>query len=498
MSDMIVGFVNPPFMARFSRESRSPSVTKSDTLYFPHWLCYAAAAVSSLDGIDVDVIDAAPTDIPLADIIARLKAQNTRLVVFDTSTPSIYNDLRVADAIKKAIPGCKVAMAGPHVTATLEETFAYCDEHDLDVDFVFNGEYDRTARQLAEAIRDEKDCHEFLGLAFRDAEGELVIKEKQAAITDLDSIPFVSSIYNRFLDVPAYFMAHTKYPMVTLISGRGCPYKCTFCQLPQVMYGHKYRTRSVENFVDEVEYIRREMPYVQGIMLEDDTFTADKPRVQAICREMLKRGITGIELTCNARANVDRETLDWMYKAGFRMMCVGFESGDQKTLNRMRKGTKQEHINQFVKDAEASKVKVHGCFMYGNRDETFETMQKTLDLALSMPIDSAQFYPIMLSPGTADYDYYKEKGMLFSEDFSKWNDSEGQHRSTVRRKFLTERDIEDFCDHSRRRFYLRPRYVLMKGVESLTSLHHLKKNLRGFKVLVGHLVKRPGRAAETV
>ena len=125
-----------------------------------------------------------------------------------------------------------------------------------------------------------------------------------------------------------------------------------------------------------------------------------------------------------------------------------------------------------------------------------ETMQKTLDLALSMPIDSAQFYPIMVSPGTADYDYYKEKNLLFSKDFSKWNDEEGQHRSTIRREHITEKDIEDFCDHSRRKFYLRPRYVMMKGMESLTSFHHLKKNLRGFKVLVGHLVKRAGRGSE--
>ena len=490
---MHVAFINPPFLPRFSRESRSAAVTKSDTLYYPHWLCYAAAATSSMEGVDIDVIDAAPTHIPVSEIVERLRPKRPRLALFDTSTPSIYNDLRVADAIKRAIPECRIAVVGPHVTATVSETFQYCEENALALDFVFHGEYERTVQQVVQCLLSGGMCTDVNGLAYRNGQGEVIVNPEQEPITDLDSIPFVSSIYKRFFDIPKYFMSHTKYPMVTLISGRGCPFMCTFCQLPQVMYGHKWRARSVKNFVDEVEYIRRELPEVKGIMLEDDTFTVDKKRVREICREMIDREIFGIELTCNARADVDHETLSLMHQAGFRMMCVGFESGDQETLNRMRKGTKAPRISEFVEDSQAAKVKIHGCFMYGNREETAETMHRTLNFALSLPIDTAQFYPIMLSPGTADYEYYKESGRLITEDFSKWNDERGQHRSTVRREHLTEKEIEDFCDYSRRRFYLRPKYMWLKGKEALFSIDHLKKNLRGFSVLIGHLLSRPGR-----
>ena len=488
-----VAFINPPFLPRFSRESRSAAVTKSNTLYYPHWLCYAAAATSSMEGVSVEVIDAAPEDVPVSEIVDRLRPLAPRLALFDTSTPSIYNDLRVADAIKKAIPECQVAVVGPHVTATVNETFQYCRDHELALDFVFHGEYETTTRQVVQCLQAGEDWCSVKGLAYQNGHGEVISNPEQEPIADLDSIPFVSSIYKRFLDIPKYFMSHTKYPMVTLISGRGCPFRCTFCQLPQVMYGHKWRARSVENFVDEVEYIVRELPEVRGIMLEDDTFTVDKRRVGAICREMIDRKITGIELTCNARADVDYETLSLMRTAGFRMMCVGFESGDQETLNRMRKGTEARRISGFVRDARAAKVKIHGCFMYGNREETAETMHRTLDFALALPIDTAQFYPIMLSPGTADYEYYKKAGRLITEDFSKWNDERGQHRSTVRREYLTEKEIEDFCDFSRRRFYLRPKYVWLKAKEAFLSLDHLKKNLRGFRVLVTHLLSRPGR-----
>ena len=98
----------------------------------------------------------------------------------------------------------------------------------------------------------------------------------------------------------------------------------------------------------------------------------------------------------------------------------------------------------------------------------------------------------MVSPGTYDYDFYKAEGLLRTENFSEWNDGEGQHRSTVERPGLSNKEIEDFCDLSRRRFYLRPRYVFNKVRESLTDVQHFQKNLRGFSVLAKHLITRKG------
>ncbi len=491
---MKVSFVNPPFLPRFSRESRSPSVTKSNTLYYPHWLCYAAAATSALEGVEIDVVDGCATSQSPAEVFDRVVDFKPKLLIVDTSTPSVYSDIRFAAGIKQALPNCLVAVVGPHVTATIPETFEYAAGNQLELNLVLNGEYDSTVKNLVERLKNGEDWTTLAGLAYIDSSGSVTDNGKAPPINNLDSIPFVTEIYSKYLDIPRYFMAHTKYPMVTVITGRGCPNHCTFCQLPQVMYGHTYRTRSVTNVVDEFEFISKHLSSVKGVMIEDDTFTANQARVKEICQEIIKRGIRNLEFTCNARADVKRETLDLMHQAGFRMMCVGFESGDQDTLNKMRKGTKQNIILDFVKNSKESKVKVHGCFMYGNREETYQTMNRTLDFALSLDIDSAQFYPIMVSPGTADYDYYKREGMLASEDFSLWLTDDGQHRSTIVRDTLSNREIEDFCDYSRRRFYLRPKYIAYKAWESLSSLDHLLKNLRGFVVLVKHLVFRPGSA----
>ena len=488
---MKVLFINPPFLPRFSRESRSPSVTKSNTMYYPHWLCYAAAYVCKNNDVEIDVIDAAPLNIQYSSLAIRIKNFAPDIVVIDTSTPSIYSDLTFASNIKKESNNAIMVMVGPHVSATINETFEYCQSNKLNIDFILHGEYEKTLSELIEAIRNKKTPYDIKGLAFQKS-GEIKVNGKNDFLHELDNFKFVSEIYNKFLNIPDYFMAHTKYPMVTLISGRGCTSRCSFCQLPQVMHGHEFRTRSVDNLIDELKYIKSEMPFVKGIMFEDDTFPSDKQRVLELCEKIVENGLDYLEYTCNARANVSRGTLNAMHKAGFRMMCVGFESGDQVVLNAMRKGTKRNIIKKFVADSKIEGVKVHGCFMYGNKGETKETLTNTLDFALNLDIDSAQFYPIMVSPGTEDYEYYKEKKLLKSEDFSQWNDAQGQHKTTILREEITDDELEQFCDYSRRRFYLRPKYIFMKGVESIFDYSHLKKNIRGAAVLLRHLVYKPG------
>jgi len=484
---MHITFLNPPFLPRFSRESRSPAVTKSDCLYYPHWLATAAAAVWDIDGCEIDFIDACADNFTVNEIVKRIQKNKSSMVVLDTSTPSIYNDIKISNEIKKVIPEIITVLTGPHVTATINETFEYSKKNNLDLDYVCNGEFDNTLIEIVKCLKQKKkeNIKNLKGLSYVTNEGKIIDNGKNNPIHNLDYNKFASQVYNKFLNIEKYFMPHTKYPHLSLISGRGCPYKCTFCQLPQVMHGHIYRTRSIKNVIDELEYIVTKMPKVKAIMFEDDTFTADQSRVIEICKEFKRRGLEkyNLELTCNARANVKRETLKEMYSIGFRMLCVGFEAGDQETLNKMKKGTKFEIINQFIEDAKHEKVKIHGCFMYGNKEETTETMKKTLDFSLSIDIDTAQYFPIMVSPGTADYDYFKRNNMLRTDDFSKWNDERGMHKSTISRINLSNEDIEKFCDYSRKKFYLRPKYIAKKIAESLTDKSHFKKNLRGFRKL---------------
>lgn len=487
---MRIAFVNPPFKPRFSRENRSPAVTKSGTLYYPHWLAYAAS-YARYKGHEIDLFDGCATSMDEGQMLARIRKFHPHIAVLNTSTPSAYNDIRCASAIKEADPSIQVFLVGPHISATVKEAFQYARQHGLKVDGILVGEYDQVVVDVADRLSAGADMRKAPGLAYQ-IKDVVFENPKAPLLEDLDKWPLVTSLYKEFLDVRQYYYGHNKYPTVTIITGRGCPYKCTFCQLPQVVHGHDYRTRSAEDVAREFRYIHEQLPFVRNVMIEDDTFTADKPRARTVSERLIAEGLTGIEWTCNARADVDHETLKVMRKAGCRMLCVGFESGDQDILNKMRKGTKLAIVEQFVRNANDAGILVHGCFMFGNKFETRQSMERTLDFALRLPLDTAQFFPIMVSPGTVDYEFFKQQGMLKTEDFSAWNDEEGNHLSTIDRPNLNNEYIEAFCDTARRRFYSRPAYLLYKMKQSLMDADELKRNLMGFKKLAKHLLVRRG------
>ena len=164
---MRITFLNPPFHPMFSRESRSPCVTKSSTLYWPMFLSYAAGTVEA-DGNEIQLIDSPAMELDLAQTLDGIKKFDPELVICSTSTPSILNDLKVVHAIKEALPKTKIAIMGTHATAEPLESM----EMEPSLDFVIIGEADYTARNLARYLRgDIKEISSIAGLAFRKADG---------------------------------------------------------------------------------------------------------------------------------------------------------------------------------------------------------------------------------------------------------------------------------------------------------------------------------------
>jgi radical SAM superfamily enzyme YgiQ (UPF0313 family) len=261
------------------------------------------------------------------------------------------------------------------------------------------------------------------------------------------------------------------------------------------MHGHKYRRRSVGNVIEEFRFIAGNFPQVKEIMIEDDTLTADRDRCRELARGLIDAGLARIPWSANSRADVDLETMRIMKKAGCRLFCVGFESGDQRILDNIRKGTNLERIRAFVKDAKRAGILVHGCFMVGNRGETRETLRTTLAFAKELSPDTAQFFPIMVYPGTSDYAYFEEKGWITTHNYRQWLTDDGLHSSVVSNPALTYEELVAFCDIARRQFYLRPSYLAAKVVQAVTSPGETKRLVKGFRNLYRHLVRKPGVAA---
>jgi len=477
---MKVLLINPPFKpeyGKFSREQRSPAITKSGTFYYPMWLAYSTAVLEKY-GYDCKLIDAPAERLNYEECLLRIGDFVPELIVVDTSTPSIYNDVSISANLKRKF-GSFMILVGPHPSALYKETL----EINKDIDAVAMREYDFIIKNLADLINakgvnpSKDDLLKIRGIAFRKGE-EIFVNEKADLTENLDEIPFVSSIYKKHLNYKNYFYAHSKYPIVTIISGRGCPYQCVYCVYPQVFNTRKVRYRNVKNVVDEMEYIINNFPDVKEIMFEDDTLTLDKNRCIEFAEEIIKRGIK-IKWSANSRADVDLETMKILKKAGARLFCVGIESGVQEVLDSMKKNLKVEQVRQFFRDSKKAGIKIHGCFLVGNPKETRETLEKTLSFALELEPDTAQFFPIMAYPGTEIYEWASHKGYLKTTNYSKWLDDCGMHNSVISRPDLTDRELVNFCDRARKKFYLRPSYLIRKFFQGLFDSYEMKRLLKG-------------------
>ena len=482
--------LNPPFLPKYSREMRSPAVTKSGTLYYPMWLAYAVGYLEK-HGHEVLFIDAPASGVTLEDVVSRARVYKPAMLMVATSTPSIYNDAKVAEALKNAVDGLFSVGVGVHVSALPEQTLK---EAPRAFDSLALREFDETVVELANLLEKEGRSDETLakvkGLAYTSASGAFVRNIDRPYMENLDDLPFVSAVYKKHLSIDPYFYGHSKHPIMVIVTGRGCPFHCTYCVVPQTLQGHRYRKRSVENLVAEFRYINENFPEVREIMIEDDTLTADRARCQEFSKMLVEQKLTRIPWSANSRADVDYETMRVMRKANCRLFCVGFESGEQTILDNIKKSMTLEKIREFRKGARKAGIMVHGCFMVGNKGETHATLKKTLKLALDLAPDTAQFYPIMAYPGTEAYDYFQSQGWITTKNFRDWLTPDGLHSSVVNNPDLTYAELCAFCDHCRRRFYLRPRYFGMKLMQSLRDPEEGKRNIMGFLSLIKFLFRR--------
>ncbi len=480
-------FLNPPFLPRFSRPQRSPAVTKSATLYYPLFLAQAAA-VAAADGFAVDLCDAPADGLDLAAVTARAMQVGPGLAVLDTSTPSIAADLAAAAALRQALPGLFTVLVGPHASALPEEALTAAPGA---VCAVARREYDLTVLELARVLDSGPATPERLaridGLSFVDGAGRVAHNPDRPFLDDLGRLPPVAPIYKQFLNINEYFNPNAKPPMVTLATSRGCPYRCSFCLHPQTLTGRAARYRPIEAVLDEVAWCLDHFPRLRTIFFEDDTLTADRARCREFCAAIVRRGLV-FDWTANSRADLPADLLAAMAKAGCRQVCVGFESADETALSAMKKGLSPERMGRFRAEAAAAGIQVHGCFIFGFPGDTRESILRTIDFAVKLGPDTAQFYPVMVYPGTEAYAQYRERGWIAAATWRDWLTPAGLHNCVVRNESLSPAELVRLCDLARRRFYLRPSFLARRALAAAVSPGELARTARAAKVFVRHLL----------
>ncbi len=475
---MKILLLNPPFLPMYSRQSRSPCVTKGGTFYYPYYLAYATGNLEK-HGFEAKLVDAVANEWSEDETLAFVRDFRPDLVIVDTSTPSIYNDVNIAARIKE-LGITHVSLAGTHPTNLPEQTLKLSKG----ADSICMGEYDETVVDLSEAIDGGKALSNVKGLAFR--KGSKIIKTaRRPLIKNLDELPFVSEVYKRHLDIKKYFYASLRWPQVTLLTARGCPYNCSFCNIP---FKSSYRYRSPENVVSEFEYIQSELPSVKEVMIEDDTFPVIKERTEKICRLLIDRKIR-LKWSCNARVNTDTETLELMKKANCRLLCVGFETPRQSVLDNIHKNTTKEMQTYFMQKTKKIGLLVNGCFILGLPGDTRETIRDTIVFAKELNPDTAQFYPLMAYPGTEAYEWAKRCGYLSTEDYSRWLLENGFHNTTISKPDLPPGELIRLCDQGRKEFYLRGGYILPKVAQIISHPGELTRTFKALRTFSKHLFK---------
>lgn len=486
---MKIFFINPPFKAeygKFSRESRSPCIGHSGVLYYPLWLIYAAAYAKKCSH-EVHFLDAPAKLLNTEQSLDIIKndGENTELFVVNTSTPSIYSDCSFCDEIKKLYPSAFVVLVGTHPSATVDETFTFSNA----IDGIARREYDLIIKNLADALQNKDDLSTVKGLSYR-KDGVVHNNEDATYIENLDEIPFASEFIKEYLDVNDYVFPASALPEIQIFTGRGCPAKCNYCVYPQTLHGHRYRLRSVDNVIAEFEYIIKNFPEVKQVVIEDDTFTVNKKRTVEFCEKMIESGMNKkIRWLCNARVNLDLETMKLMKKAGCKLIIPGIESVDQTILNNIRKGITVEQIENYIKNARKAGLMVHACYMVGNKGETKETMERTLKAAMRFKTDTMQFFPLIPYPGTEAYRWAKENGYIV-QGYDQYLKEDGTLNCVISTNELSSDDLVAFCAHARKKYYLRPWYILHRIKRGLTDIEDFKRSIKAFSRLKSTLFKK--------
>ncbi|HEY1546146.1 MAG TPA: radical SAM protein, partial [Xanthobacteraceae bacterium] len=238
--------------------------------------------------------------------------------------------------------------------------------------------------------------------------------------------------------------------------------------------GHRYRTRSVGNVIDEIRYAKAAFPQVQEFFFDDDTFTDDVARTEAIAKELGKLGVTW---SCNAKANVRRQTLKVMRDNGLRLLLVGYESGNQKILHNIKKGMLVDVAKRFTKDCHELGIAIHGTFILGLPGETKETIEETIRFATEINPHTIQVSLAAPYPGTFLYKQAVENGWLDAKN-AELIDDKGVQIAPLHYPHLSHTEIFHSVEDFYKRFYFRaPKIASIVG-EMIRSPQMMKRRLR--------------------
>lgn len=462
-------FINPP--AENTLATEVPEVLREERGHNPPLgILYLASSLQAV-GHDVAVFDAQVEEASYGGVSQAVKRFRPDVVGVTAMSFTLIDALLAAKAVKAVDKTIKVVLGGPHPTIYPNETAALDD-----VDYAVIGEGEQTFVKLAEALGKGKPQSGIPGLAYME-KGRSVNTGFPPFIEDLDSLPFPArelTPYRKYSSLLA-----KRSPITTVFTSRGCPYRCLFCDRPQM--GKRFRARSAENVVDELEGCVG--MGIREFLIYDDTFTIDRQRVFDICSEIKRRGLD-IGWDIRARVNtVDREMLGKLKSAGCERIHYGVESGNEEVLRILRKGITLPQAEEAFRLTKEAGIETLAYFIIGSPRETKETIEDTIRFAIKLdpgfvhfsimtPFPATELYSMGLVDGIIKSDYWLDYAKKPGKDFVPplWEEN------------LKRDELTALLRQAYRRFYMRPKYIASRIMRIRSAGELFRKVKAGLKV----------------
>lgn len=441
--------LNPPLVngIAFTRQGRCQE--REDVLGTtkpPYTLALLASLLREA-GCEVRLVDATAERLNVDQIIQRLGDFTPTMIVFPSTTPTL--DADVSDVARlKARYGAPMFCFGPHASTVPAASM----ERAPQVDGMIVGEPEDGVLQLA-LLPSLAAMAQVPSLTSR-YNGTVIPHRAHGSYSGFLAVPYPAW---DLVSLKDYALPLVDKPYIIVETSRGCPYTCDFCVAP-IHQGHKFRERSAVALVDEMERSYRDHG-VEFFYLWGDTVTLNVKSFSAFCDELIARQLP-VQWFGNARADnlTDPAFVHRLKRAGCWMLALGVESESDDVRKDMVKRLEREKIQVAFQNMRDAGVKSFAFFIFGYPGETPESMEQTIDYAISLEPDFANFYPAVPYPGTALYDKCVREGLLPPEAGDDWAKLEYSYY-VLSGNGLDGRLVMDAIERAKRRFYLRPRYV---------------------------------------
>ncbi|MEW5984938.1 MAG: radical SAM protein [Acidobacteriota bacterium] len=451
--------LNPPVVngVAYTRQGRCQEREEVLGTTKPPYTLALLAALFRERGLDVRLVDQTAERLDTEALIRRLRGEHfsPTLVLFCSATPTLEADAAAVGLLKRAL-GAPVVSFGPHASAAPLESM----QRAPGVDAMLVGEPEDGALALAE-LDSWRELDRVPSLTFR-RDGAIVPHRAHGSFQGFRSMPYPAW---DLLPLDRYRVPLENRPYLIVETSRGCPYSCDFCVAP-IHQGHTFRERSAESLVDEIERGKRTLG-IERFYLWGDTVTLNAKSFSRFCDVLIERNL-GIRWFGNARADnlVDPAFVRRLRRSGCWMLSLGIESESDDTRKNMLKKLERQKIVAALRNMREAGIRSFAFFILGYPGDTRESIERTLEYALDIDPDYANFYPAVPYPGTDLYEKCRREGLLVSEDWSRMEYS----YYLLRGNGLDEQVVMGAISRATRRFFLRPSWIARHGSDLLRLL----------------------------